>query len=355
MSASAAHRLVDEDVAHAAAGIADQHHVGLLGDLVGDRLQEVGVEHLVPVVEIAEQERRVDEGRRLGEGRHVRRRDDAVVDRLALRHVLEILLLEAERGVLVQDEVDRLAVILLDQLLELDQRLGEGVVVVELHGAVERDGRLRLSGCRESRRPARASSRPGRREPFCVSCLVSSSVRRSDAGHLAICSLLRGPSAKIAQPISRRQQALLAAFGTCLFPQQDGRQPERQRRDVGDEHEHDQHRDVERSGCCARPPPSMTLPMAQPTTSVGPTGGVSRPMPRLRIMMMPKCTGSMPNGLDHRQEDRRADQQHRRQVHEGAEHQQQDVDQQQEACTCRRRRRGRTRVALAGTCISAIM
>ena len=36
MSASERHRLVDEDVADAAAGIADQHHVGLLGDLLGD-------------------------------------------------------------------------------------------------------------------------------------------------------------------------------------------------------------------------------------------------------------------------------------------------------------------------------
>jgi hypothetical protein len=39
----------------------------------------------------------------------------------------------------------------------------------------------------------------------------------------------------------------------------------------------------------------VTLPMAQPTKSVGPTGGVMRPMPRLRIMIMPKCTGSMPS------------------------------------------------------------
>src|SRR5258705_5067316 len=35
--------------------------------------------------------------RSLGEGRHVGWRDDAIVDGLALRHVLEILLLEAER------------------------------------------------------------------------------------------------------------------------------------------------------------------------------------------------------------------------------------------------------------------
>ena len=34
--------------------------------------------------------------------------------------------------------------------------------------------------------------------------------------------------------------------------------------------------------------------MAQPTNSVVPTGGVSKPMPRLSSMTMPKCTGSMP-------------------------------------------------------------
>ena len=138
------HRLVDEDVARAAARIADQHDLGFFVDLVGDRLEQVGVEHLVPVREVAEQERRIDERRRLGEGRHVRRRHDRVVDRLALRHVLEILLLEPERGVAVQDEVDRLAVVFLDQLLELQQRLVEGVIVVELHRAVERDDLLRL-------------------------------------------------------------------------------------------------------------------------------------------------------------------------------------------------------------------
>jgi hypothetical protein len=37
----------------------------------------------------------------------------------------------------VQDEVDRLAVVLLHQLLEAHQRLGEGMVVGELHRAME--------------------------------------------------------------------------------------------------------------------------------------------------------------------------------------------------------------------------
>ncbi len=67
------------------------------------------------------------------------RRHDGVVDRLALRHVLEILLLETEGGILVQREIDRLAVVFLGQLLELDERLGERMVVVELDGAVKRE------------------------------------------------------------------------------------------------------------------------------------------------------------------------------------------------------------------------
>ena len=49
---------------------------------------------------------------------HVRRRNDRVVDGLALRHVFEILLFEPERRILVQREIDRLAVVLLHQLLE---------------------------------------------------------------------------------------------------------------------------------------------------------------------------------------------------------------------------------------------
>ena len=133
-----ANRPVDEDVAHAAAGIADQHHVRLLRDLVGDRLEQIGVEHLVPVVEVAEQERRVDEGGGLGEGRHVRRRHDAVVDRDALIHVSEVVFLQPQLAVAVEHEVDRLAVILFDQLLEPEQRLVEGVIVVELHRTVQR-------------------------------------------------------------------------------------------------------------------------------------------------------------------------------------------------------------------------
>jgi hypothetical protein len=103
------------------------------------------------VVEVAEQERRVDEGGGLGEGRHVRRRHDAVVDRDALIHVGEVVFLQPKLAVAVEHEVDRLAVVLFDQLLEPEQRLVEGVVVVELNRAVQRH---RLLGARRWREGA---------------------------------------------------------------------------------------------------------------------------------------------------------------------------------------------------------
>ena len=100
------------------------------------------------MIEVAEEKRRVDERRRFRERRHVGRRNDAVVDRDALVHVREVVLFEAQLAVLVQHEIDRLAVILFHQLLEPHQRLVESVVVVELNGAVERD---RLLGVRSQR------------------------------------------------------------------------------------------------------------------------------------------------------------------------------------------------------------
>src|SRR5262245_10434234 len=101
--------------------------------------------------EVTEQERGIDEGRGLGKGRHVCRGDDAVVDGLALRHVFEILLFKTQRRVLVQHEADGLAVVLLHQLFKLGERPGEGVVVVELHGTVERNWRLRPEDARKAR------------------------------------------------------------------------------------------------------------------------------------------------------------------------------------------------------------
>ena len=40
-----------------------------------------------------------------------------------------------------------------------------------------------------------------------------------------------------------------------------------------------------------------TLPTAEPTNSTEPTGGVTSPMPRFSIMMMPKWTGSTPTSI----------------------------------------------------------
>ena len=51
----------------------------------------------------------------------------------------------------MQREVDGFPIILLDQLLELHQGLGEGVVVIELDGAVQRY-RLRQSRRRRTQR-----------------------------------------------------------------------------------------------------------------------------------------------------------------------------------------------------------
>ena len=124
----------------AAAGIADQPDIGVLQHVVGDRLERVRLHHGVPVVQVTEQERHVHQRRHLREGRHVRRRDDGVVHRDALAHVLEIILLEAELGIEVQLELDVARIALLGQFLELAQRLGEGVVLVELYGADQRDG-----------------------------------------------------------------------------------------------------------------------------------------------------------------------------------------------------------------------
>ena len=153
-----AHRLLADDVPDAAPAVADQHHVGLGHHVVRGRLQGVaGRHHLLPVVEVAEQEGHVHEGGLLGEGRHVGGGDDRVVHRQALAHVGEVVLLQPQLAVPVEDEVHRLPVVLLDQLGELEHGLVEGVVVVELAGALQGDG----LGSRRRRR--RAGSRPGGR------------------------------------------------------------------------------------------------------------------------------------------------------------------------------------------------
>jgi hypothetical protein len=153
-----------------------------LRDLVGDRLEHVLVEHLVPVREIAEQERRVDERRCLGEGRHVGGRNDRVVDRLALRHVLEILLLQAELAVLVEHEIDRLAArVFFQQLIEAHHRLGEGMLVVELRGAVQRQA---LAQCGQRERRHRGEQKPP--HDFLSSLIVIRQSVRGSEGSVSV-------------------------------------------------------------------------------------------------------------------------------------------------------------------------
>ena len=67
------------------------------------------------------------------------------------------------------------------------------------------------------------------------------------------------------------------------------------------------------------------LPTALPTNSRPPTGGVSRPIDRFTIAIMPKCTGSTPMDFTNWHQDRREDQDERRHVHHGAENQHHDV------------------------------
>jgi hypothetical protein len=103
-------------------------------------------QNLVPVSEVAEQERHVHQRRGLGEGRHVRRRNHGVVDRYALAQVREVVLLGAEFAVPVQHEIDWLAVVLLDQLFEFQQCLVERMFIGELHRAMQGEG---FRGCSE--------------------------------------------------------------------------------------------------------------------------------------------------------------------------------------------------------------
>src|SRR5262245_32807177 len=125
----------------------------------------------------------------------MRGRDDAVVHGLALRHVLEILLLQPQRGILVQSEVDGLAVIFLHQLLETGQRLGEGMVVVELYGAVQRNRCLRP-------------------KDRCHSSLTYGSRRRKSCEYVLA---VHGPSSCVAQPLSRRSFVIVSLSPTVLW------------------------------------------------------------------------------------------------------------------------------------------
>ena len=140
-----------EDVARAAARIAEQPDVGLFENVVGDRLQRVGFQHLVPVILVTEQERHVHQRRHLREGGHVGGRSHRIIHRQALVHVGDVVLLEAQFGVQVHLELDGLfGVAGRNQLLELAHRLGEGVILVELARADQL--RLRSGRCGRTER-----------------------------------------------------------------------------------------------------------------------------------------------------------------------------------------------------------
>ena len=100
----------------------------------------------------------------------MRRRDDAVVDRDALVHIRKVVFFQAQLAVLVQHEIDRLAIVLLHQLLEFHEGLGERMVIVELNGAVQRD-RLLRSGIEREQKPCNGQATPESANK-CVHCFL---------------------------------------------------------------------------------------------------------------------------------------------------------------------------------------
>ena len=99
---------------------------------------------------------------------------------------------------------------------------------------------------------------------------------------------------------------------------------------IGHQHQHDEHHAVERPDLAHHLLHRDLADRAADEQHRADRRRGSRPMPRLSIMIMPKCTGSTPKLHHHRQQDRRADQDQRRHVHQAAEHQQHDVDQHQD-------------------------
>ena len=106
-----AHRLVGDEIAHAAAGESDQHDVRFLRHLIDNGFEHIGREHFVPMIVIAKQERQVQKRCSPREGRHVGWRSDGIVDGYTLAHVRKIILLQPEFTVSMQDKINRLAIV----------------------------------------------------------------------------------------------------------------------------------------------------------------------------------------------------------------------------------------------------
>ena len=63
---------IGEDIAHTAASIANQHHAGAAFHLIRHGREKVLIQHLVPMLQVAEQEGRIHKGRGAAEGGHMR-------------------------------------------------------------------------------------------------------------------------------------------------------------------------------------------------------------------------------------------------------------------------------------------
>ena len=103
------------------------------------------------MIEVAEQERHVHQWRLLGIRRHVRRSDNRVVNGNALTHEVEVVLFKPQFGIAMKDELDRLAIACSGEFLELQQGLVEGMLIVELRGAME----LNVGGVCRNAKPTR--------------------------------------------------------------------------------------------------------------------------------------------------------------------------------------------------------
>src|SRR5262249_11369971 len=112
-----------------------------------------------------------------------------------------------------------------------------------------------------------------------------------------------------------------------LFQQQ-LRQPERQRRHVGHQREHDQHRHVEDQDAARYRLHAHAADRASDHHR-RPDRRREQADAEIENHDDAEVHGVDAEGLDHGQEDWRADQQHRRQIHERAERQQQNVDVEQ--------------------------
>ena len=151
--------LIGEDIAHTAAGIANQHHLGAAFHLIRHRREKVLIQHLVPMLQVTEQKGRIHKGGGAAEGGHMRGGDNAVIHcTTARRHIFEILFFQPQAAVLVQHEIHRArSIVALHQFFKAHQGAGEDVIIIELTRAIQGNGLL----CARHRRRGKASGSQG--------------------------------------------------------------------------------------------------------------------------------------------------------------------------------------------------